>query len=188
MKKRKRARFFPVNQRDLAAYLGISGTLLSMTETGRHGERQLGSASSKKMTELMLAHLQSQKANTPSASLKKMQARLADDCTGLAKRMLQDADRADAHAAILKRGLDEMAGKEQQDIYWLQTVDQLLAALPNTRESAKDRKWLEIQQSIVLRRLEKNGRLAQVKLETQIEMEKARARVYRDLQKKLLKK
>ena len=188
MKKHKPARFFPVSQRDLAAYLGISATLLNMTNTGRHGDRQLRSASSIKMAELMLAHQQSLKTNAQSASLKKMQDRSANDWTRLAKGMLLDADHADTHAVILKHRLDEMTGKEQKDIYWLHTVDQLLATLPKTRESANDRIWLEIQQGIVLKRLQKNGRLAQVKLETQIEMEKARARVYRDVQKKLLKK
>lgn len=187
MKKLKPARFLPVSQRDLAAYLGISATLLNMTRTGRHGARQLSSSSSYKMKELMLAHQQSLQANAQGASLKKMQDRSANDCTRLAKRILQDANHADAHALILKGRLDEMAGKEQKDIYWLHTVDQLLAGLPKTRESAKDRIWLEYQQVIVLERLQKNGRLAQIKLETQIEMEKARGRVYRDMQKKLLK-
>jgi hypothetical protein len=187
MKKHKPARFFPVSQRDLAAYLGISATLLNMTNTGRHGDRQLSSASSIKMADLVLAQHQSLKANTPSASLKKMQARSANECTRLAKQMLQDANYADLHTVILKQQLDEMAGKEQKDKYWLHTVDQLLARLSKTRESARDRRWLENQQVIVMERLQKNGRLAQVKLETQIEMEKARARVYRDVQKKLLK-
>jgi hypothetical protein len=188
MKKLKPVRFFPVSQRDLAAYLGISATLLNMTKTGRHGSRQLRSASSNKMTELMLAHQQSLKTNAQSESLKKMQARSANDCSRLAKGILQVADHADAHAAILKHRLDELAVKEQQDKYWLHTVDKMLATLPKTRESAKDRIWLENQQVIVLERLRRNGRLAQVKLETEIEMEKARARVYRDVQKKLLKK
>ena len=188
MKKHKPARFFPVSQRDLAAYLGISATLLNMTKTGRHGARRLRSASSIKMEELMLAHQQSLKAKAQSASLKKMQDRSANDCNRLAKEMLRDANHADAHALILKDRLDEMAGKEREDMYWLHTVDQLLSKLPKTRESANDRIWLENQQAIVLERLQRNGRLAQVKLETQIEMEKASARVYRDLQKKLLKK
>ena len=78
--------------------------------------------------------------------------------------------------------------KEQKDMYWLNTVDQLLATLPKIKGLANDRIWLENQQAIVLERLQKNGRLKQVKLETQIEMEKARARVYRDVLKKLLKK
>jgi hypothetical protein len=71
MKKPKANKFLPVSLRDLAAYLGISGTLLSMTETGRHGVRRLSSRSSKKMSELMLAHQQVQKSGVPGNSLRK---------------------------------------------------------------------------------------------------------------------
>ena len=188
MKKQKPNRVFPVNQRDLAAYLGISATLLSMTETGRHGQRQLSSASSSKMTELLLAHQQSQKSNAHTASLKKMQDRSANDCARFAKVVSLDANHAKAHAVILRNRLDKMARNEVQNMHWMNTVDLLLATLPKTRESAKDRIWLENQQKIVLKRLEKNGRLAQVKLEGQIEIEKARARIYMDVLKKLLKK
>ena len=51
----------PVNERALAEYLGISASLLNMTNTGRHGTRQLGVDQSKKSTDLILAHLQAQK-------------------------------------------------------------------------------------------------------------------------------
>ncbi|HEV7782350.1 MAG TPA: hypothetical protein VGO58_13845 [Chitinophagaceae bacterium] len=188
MKKLKRVRFFPISQHDLAAYLGISSTLLSMTQTGRHGARQLNSAATKKRRALVAAYQGAQKLNTHGASLRKMQEYLADDYNLLAESMMRDADYADAHARILKRRLDVMANSEQQDQQWLNTLDLLLATLPNTSESVRDRKWLEVQQAFASERLHKNGRLRQVKLEVQIEMEKARARVYRDVRKKLLKK
>ena len=188
MKTNKQTRLFPISQRDLAAYLGISPTLLNMTKTGRHGNRELRSTPSNKMTALMQAHLQSQKVNAPGPSLKKIQDSSAIDCSKLATRMLGEANHADAHLEILKRRLDEMVRKEQADTHWLNTVEQLLSTLPKTRESDRDRTWLEYRQVIVLKRLKKNGRLAQVKLETQIETKKANARVYREMQKKLLKK
>jgi hypothetical protein len=59
MKKHKPVRFFPVSQRGLAAYPGISATLLNMTKTGRHGARRLSSASSDKISELVLSSLTS---------------------------------------------------------------------------------------------------------------------------------
>lgn len=183
MKRHKPPNFFPVSQRDLAAYLGISATLLNMTKTGRHGTRQLRSASSIKMAELMKAHLQSKKAN--STFLIKMPDRLVNDCTRHANKILLNANHADKRVVLLKYRLDEMTAKEREDIYWLNTVNQLLASLPRTKSSTKDRIWLQYQESITLKRLQKNGRLAQVKLETQIEIEKARARIYRDAQKKL---
>jgi hypothetical protein len=101
--------------------------------------------------------------------------------------MLLDADHADARAAVLKRRLDEMYAKEQEDTPWLNTVDHLLATLTKNKESAKDRIWLENQQQLVLKRLQKNGRPEQAKLEIQIETEKAKARAYRAVQKKLQK-
>lgn len=178
----------PVSQRALAAYLGISSTLLSMTNTGRHGPRQLGNAQSKKMADLLLAHLQSQRTNAPSVSIKKMQKRSTEDCARLAKEMLVNANYAATHLSRLELQLDEIARNQQQDTEWLHTVDYLLTRLSNSRESANDRIWLQNQQVIVLKRLQKNGSQAQVKLETQIEMEKARARIYRDALKKLQKK
>lgn len=188
MKKHYPEKVFPLSQRDLAAYLGISVTLLNMTETGRHGERRLCGKPSKKMAELLVAHQQSQKLNTHGISIKRMEISSANDCARLAKVMRLDADHADAHVAILNRRLDEMVSKAKQDMHWIKTVDLLLATLPKTRESAKDSIWLQNQQEIVLERLQKNGWLAQVKLEAQIETKKERARVCRNVLKKLLKK
>ena len=188
MKKHKPDEVFPVSQRELAAYLGISATLLSMTKTGRHGDRGLTTGPSKKMEDLVVAHQQSQQFKAQTVIKKRMEDSSARDCARLAKLMLQDADHADAHVTILKRRLDEMTGNEQQDLHWMNTVDLLLANLPKNKESARDRVWLENQQEMVLSRLQKNGRPAQVKLEAQLEMEKARARIYRDMEKKLRKK
>jgi hypothetical protein len=187
MKKQKPGTL-PVSQRALAAYLGISATLMSMTNTGRHGARALGDAKSKKWEHLLMAHLQSQKTAAPGPSIKKMQKGSADACARLAELMLGNANNAAAHLPVLGHQLDEMARNQQQDTEWMNTVDHLLAKLPNSRESANDRIWLKNQQEIVLKRLQKNGLQAQVKLEVQLEMEKARARIYRDALKKLLKK
>jgi hypothetical protein len=178
----------PVSQRALAPYLGISPSLLNMANTGRHGARQLGDAQSKKWEELVLAHLQSQKPHSPGPSIKKMQKTLADDCARLATKMLLDAKYAADHIPVLREQMDEMSRNHQRDKEWINTVDYLLTKLPNSAESANDRIWLQNQERIVLRRLEKNGLAAQVKLEVQIEMEKARARIYGDAVKKLQKK
>jgi len=185
MRRQRKPRQFPVSQRELAVYYGISPTLLSMTETGRHGPRNLSSGSLKKKREIFLAHEQTKNSNAYTTSLKKIQDRIAIKCEQLAKKMSGDANYADSTATVLKRRLDEMVRNEQQDSHWMKTLDLLLARLPKTKESANDRIWLENQQVVTEERLQKNGRLAQVKLETQIELEKARARIYRDILKKL---
>jgi hypothetical protein len=178
----------PVSQRSLAAYLGVSPSLLNMTNTGRHGARKLGTVQSEKSTELLAAHLQSQKPHKPGPSIKKMQETVADDCGRLATKMLRDEKYAADHIPVLEEQLDEMCRNHQRDKEWLNTVEYLLAKLPNSGDSANDRRWLQNQERIVLKRLEKNGRPVQVKLEVQIEMEKARVRIYSDAVEKLQKK
>ena len=185
--RRQKSRPLPVSQRDLAAYLGISETLFSMTQTGRHGARKLSSALSTKLEELLVANQQSKLANVPVISFRKMRDRSPHDCARLANQLSRYIKNADARLAVLDRQLDKMKGKEQEDKYWLNTVDQLLAKLPKNKESAGKRIWLENQQVTVLERLKKNDLLAQAKLEIQIETEKVRARVYRNIQKMLLK-
>jgi len=177
----------PISQAALAAYIGVSGSLLSMANTGRHGTRRLGVAQSKKMTDLELAHLQSQKSGAPGSSFKKIQQAAADGAR-LVKKMLTDANHAAAHVTVLERRLAEMKRKQQQDMEWMNTVDLLLTSLPKSRESANDRIWLQNQQVIFLKRVQKNGLPEQVKLEVQIETEKTKARIYREAIKKLPKK
>lgn len=50
----------PATQREMAAYIGISGTLMNMAYTGRHGNRRLNDAASARLTDLTLAHVQAQ--------------------------------------------------------------------------------------------------------------------------------
>jgi hypothetical protein len=102
--------------------------------------------------------------------------------------MLRDAKYAAYHIPVLGDQLDDMCSNHQRDMEWMNTVDYLLAKLPNSDQTANDRMWLQNQERTVLRRLEKNGLAAQVKLEVQIEMEKARVRIYNDAVKKLQEK
>ena len=112
-----------------------------------------------------------------------MQDSVADDCARLAPKMLLKAKYAADHMSVLEDQLDEMSRNQQRDREWMNTVDYLLTS----GESPNDRIWLQNQEKIVLKRLEKNGLPAQVKLEVRIEMEKARTRIYREAVKKLLK-
>ncbi len=187
MKSYKRLSPLPVSQQDLAIYLGVSVTLLSMTKTGRHGTRQLKPAASLKMTKLLNAHLSPGKANLHSPSLTKMKEESRDQYSQLAKSMLDEAADLDSQAKRLKGQLDKMMKTVAEAEHWMSTVDQLLASLPGGKESVKDRQWLECQKVITLERLDKNGIPAQLNLETQIETKKAKARFYRAAQKKLMR-
>ncbi len=88
MKRHKPPGPLPVSQQDLATYLGVSVTLLSMTKTGRHGTRQLRPAASLKMTKLLEAHLSSEKTNPYSPSLTKVKEGSRDQYSQLANRSI----------------------------------------------------------------------------------------------------
>ncbi len=186
--KKQNPGLLPVSQRDLAAYLGISVTLLSMTNTGRHGARQLGPAPSLKMAALLLAHVQAQKPHPPGPTRIKMQKKAAETCHSVAKVMQIDARYATHHVPLLRNRLNEMRSAQQQDMEWLNTLELLFARLASAEEPKGDKIWLEHQKELVLKRLQKNGLSAQVKLEVQIEMEEARARIYKAAQERLQEK
>ncbi len=186
MKKYKPTGIFPISQQDLAAYLGVSVTLLSMTKTGRHGNRQFSPSVSLKMTKLQEAYLLSEKTKPDSPSLAKMKDASPDQYSRLAKIMLAEAKYIDLQAKLLKCRLDKMVRTVEEGERWIRTVEQLLASLPDVKESGKDRKWLENQKAVTLTRLQKNGWLARLKLETQIETKKAKARLYKAAQEKLM--
>ncbi len=134
----------------------------------------------------MEAHLLSEKANPESLSLTKMKEGSPGQYSRVAKRMLDEATYMDLQAKLLKGRLDKMVRTVEEGERWIRTVEQLLASLPNIKESGKDRKWLENQKAITLTRLQKNGWLAQLNLETQIETKKAKARLYKAAQRKLM--
>jgi hypothetical protein len=185
--KLRNPRLLPVSQRDLADYLEISGTLMSMAQTGRHGGRQLSPAASNKMTELLMAHEEAQRLHPKSNSTRKIKDQQADEFRLHGERLLQNAIHAEAYAVVLKQRLDKMAGKHQDDLRWLNTVELLLGRLPKASKPTKLSRWLQNQHLVVLERLGKNGPLAQIKFETKIELEKAKRQVYQDMRKKLLK-
>lgn len=187
MKRNRLPKLFPVSQRQLAQYLGISPSMMNMAESPRHPSHNLSSASSIKLAELILAHQHGQKAGTPGASARKRQEAFNSDAGKAIKTLELVADHSLGRAKVLARSLADMNAREQADSQWLNTVDRLLAALPKNKQSANDRIWLEYQQQPVLKRLQKNGRLEQANLEMQIKLEKAKAAINRALIKKLKK-
>ncbi len=172
--------FPPVSGRQLAAYLGISSSQVCMSNSDNYMNRQLGPAQSLKITQLMEAHVLCQQKGT-SPSVKKMQKQEGKDCACFADKLKGDALHHSLRIPALKRRLDDMKTKLERDTAWLNTLDRLMAKLPPaTKPKSAERIWLEHQGVIVLERLNKNGLLAQMKLELQIELETAKANVYRE--------
>ncbi len=187
MKRYRLPKLFPVSQRQLAQYLGISPSMMNMAESPRHPSHNLSSASSIKLAELVLAHQQEQKAGSPGVSVRKRQETFNRDAAKVIKTLEQVADFSLSRAKVLTRSLADMTAREQADSQWLNTVDRLLATLPVNKETKGDRTWLELQQLLVIKRLQKNGRLEQAKLQMQVQMEKAKAAINRAMIKKLKK-
>lgn len=177
----------PVNQRDLAAYLNISRTLMSMTNTGRHGSRKLGNDAYSKLTTLIQQHLQLQsEAETPS--LLKSTTKETAACALLAKTWSSNEAYAQSYSEALQKKLEQMRIQYKQDVQWLKTVDRLLEQLPHNNKEGKDRPWFKNQQVVTMARLKKNGPEAQAHLQLKMELEKAKAAVYKKMKNILVKK
>lgn len=175
----------PVSQGSLAAYLGISPTLLSMTKTGKHGNRTLSRALETKMSNLALTFARTKLEGTPHFRFGELRQRTSHDAMQLAEKLSQSARYFESGAEVLLTRLKEMIIKEREYKEWLHTLDQLVAALPSTDAPEGETKWLSYQQVITLERLKKNDLLAQAKLEIQLETAKIKARVLGKLVKEL---
>jgi hypothetical protein len=177
--------FVPVSQRDLAAYLRVSPTLLSMATTLRHGSRELAGEVTGKLARLTEKFMEAEHVTGNSPSLKKMERRQAADAEKMLAVLTSQSAYCEARIAVLRRQLHDMESHQQQDEHWLRTVDTLLADLPNNKSSADERIWLQNQQVITMERLQKNGIVAQGKLEMKIGLEKARLKGYSNITKRL---
>jgi hypothetical protein len=183
--KKTQKKLLPVSLRDLAAYLNISASTLNMSQTGRHGNRNLGSDASKKYGELILAHRQTPKMAIINTALRNDHPGSEKESATLAKKMLTNSKHALAKASLLKYKLDDMKSKEREDSRWLKTVERLLSEMAANKNMSSDRKWLMNQQIITRKRLDRNRWLVQAKLEIKIESAKAMARVYKNIYRKL---
>jgi hypothetical protein len=183
----KQISFPPLSGRQVAAYLGVSPSQFCMSNSNSYMNRQLGPGQSLKITELMQAHMLAQSGSSPS--IKKLQKQDGNDCACLADKMKLDARYHSLRIPGLQQRLNDMKTKVERDTAWLNTLDRLIAKLPpETKPKSPERIWLENQDVLVLERLKKNGPLAQMKLEVQIAMEQAKARVYHEAYAKHAKK
>ncbi|HMK03024.1 MAG TPA: hypothetical protein VK489_02490 [Ferruginibacter sp.] len=103
----------------------------------------------------------------------------------LASKLKADMDYYNAKARVLQTKLNEMLNSYEADMQWLNTVEERLETLRVTKETKMDRLWFGNQQALVSERLERTGIVAQVKLEMQVEMVKAKAAISKNLLQKL---
>lgn len=187
MKRYQPSKDLPVSQRQLARYLGISPSMLHMSESDRYQSHNLPAGIMLKKSGLVLAHQQAQKAGKPGPSARKRQEAIHTAAATIIDRLHLEAEYSLRKAAVLERRLATMAAAEKAGIQWLNTVDRLLATLPATKATNNDRTWLEQQQVLVLNRLQKTGPLVQATLDMQVQVEKAKAAISRAMIKKLKK-
>ena len=185
MKKRKNPGGFPVSQREMAAYLKISQSLLSMSGSGK-ATRTMGAAAAKKLALLMQAHHQPGKP-AKGPGLNKMEETESGRCKKSAAKLLSEISYLTVRIPVLRRRLDVMKEKYKQDMEWLRTLEKLLANPSKEPLSKRDELWLENQQIDTLKRVGRNGIEAQVKIQLQIELDTARINAYTTARKQLLK-
>lgn len=179
-RKPKVKRDIPVSQRELANYLGISPSMFHMAESSHYLSHNLSSRNSLKLLGLTLAQLEVQKTRQAGPSCQLVQDSVDKNIAKAIGDLEYEALRLERKAREDQQKLDDMISREREDRDWLNTVDHLLANIPDTKDKDKDRGWLESQQETVSARLKKNSRLAQVKLQLQMEVDKARARACRE--------
>ena len=184
MKKYKKPELLPVSQRQLAQYLGISSSMMHMAESSRHPAHQLSTAASGKLTALVLAHVQQQKKRG-GRSWQKLQGKIIQELTKRQALLEATAAHAEAKVEVLADRLKQMPQQEAEDRQWLNTIDHLLERTADTKAGQADRQWLELQQVLAEKRLQKHSWLQQAKLAMQIEQEQLKAVGIRKLLKEL---
>jgi hypothetical protein len=175
----------PVNQGDLAAWLGVSSSQLSMNSSGRHGPRKLKDAAAAKWATLALTYRQQSAEPTPSPSLLKTNKREATPCRQLAAKAASIAAHCRAGHPVFTGKLKKMQEQHKALTGWIKTLDFLLANLPATKEHKGDRLWADYQLGKAMASIKKYGPAAQAKLRAKIALEKAKAVIYEEMNRKL---
>ena len=177
IKKYRKQEGIPVSNNQLAAYLQVTPSTMSMTSSGRH-KRKLPSIPSVKLAELQ-RDFELMKANTGKAgkSLNKINELENSGCKKIQNKLLGEVKYFTSKVPVLERRLEFMRWQYVQNILWLKVIEARLANSPNA-----DRIWLSNQQVKTVEKIKKNGIPEQLKIELDIEMSKARSMVYEKLQ------
>ena len=177
----KKKSTIPVSQNQLAAYLSIQPSALSMANSAKY-KRKLPLGAAQKLAGLQLDfELMEYQPKKPGIS--SVQIKILADKAAMKEytNLLSEAKYFEAGAGQLAKRLDEMCSLFKQDLRWLHVIDARLAASPTKNE----RKWLDYQQVITAERIEKNGIMAQFKLQLNIELARAKATVYKKMAKEI---
>lgn len=171
-----KAGILPVSQKDLAAYLGISPTMMALSQT-KGSSRSLHSTASLRLTRLQNTHLQLLKSKKKYEQV--LRPYQLKEMAAQAKRMETDGDWYEARAGLMQKKLKLLKEKHEAAKQWMTSIEHLLANLPGNKESGGEKIWLNNQQAVTTERLEQTGPLAQLKLNMEIEFMQARAGICR---------
>ncbi len=171
-----KAGILPVSQKDLAAYLGISPTMMALSQ-GKGSSRSLKSTANLRLAKLQNTHLQLLKLKKDYEPVLRPYQR--KEMAARAKRMETDGDWYEARAGHLQKKLDLLKEKHETAKQWMNSIEHLLENLPGTKESKGEKIWLNNQHAVTAENLERTGPLAQLKLNMEIEWMLARARISR---------
>lgn len=167
----------PVSRKDLAEYLGISPTLMTLASSN-DPSRNLRSQASLRLSSLELSHLQLSKKSRdyqpPVPAHKKKALETA------ARKLEADAASFTSKAVQLRFKLEKMQEEYESARQWMYTVEQLLEKLPANKESKFDKAWLNNQQGVSTEKMDKNGLQAQLKVEMEIQLLEAKATISRN--------
>jgi transcriptional regulator with XRE-family HTH domain len=149
-----------ITQEQLANYLGITRSQLSLVELDK---RFMPTSASVKGSKLLLAMLGKKK-------MEKLVAEIARQTKTLNKKLQERSKECTYLAAVASRKLQAMQQQYNQCCNALQAVQNLLPNLPATKEFKGDRLWLEILEMDALTKLAHCGPDAQTHLQLQIDL------------------
>lgn len=173
----KKENTIPVSQNQLAFYLGIKPSALSMANSSKYA-RQLPTGKSEKLTSLYRDfELMKFEPKVEGPSSVRIKASFEKSFKQEYKKLEKEIAYLEAQAGHLKRKLGEMCKVFTRDMRWLNVIDDRLRLSP----TKNDRTWLSYQQVITIERIQKNGIFAQTRLQLSIDLATSKANVYRNI-------
>jgi len=173
-----------ISQGDLAQYLGISVSLLSMYDKSL---RQLPSKASLKLTRLEDDYRKAATAKIMSRSLAALQPVFQEQLEKAAQKMMEKLEDQRYLKKQLVDKLNEMTEKEEQDKIWLNVLANKLETLSPEEVSANDGRHLDHLHEKIVQRLKKTNK-EKLKLQLEIELLEAGVGVYEAQHLKLKKR
>lgn len=171
---------FTLSQQDMADYLTITRSLLSMVETGA---RVLPVEALHRLATLERFYHSTSEARgslrfTPDAEMQKKDAKSAQALAVRCNQCRTVAQRLQKKLEAMQQGFKNILG-------WQYMMEEMMNNLPASRQGEGDRLWLEIQQRAIPAKLSRYAPAVQAKLQAEIELLHAEADIKERLQKRL---